>query len=232
MPKNVDITFTKYKEYNINDPDFAALRGNMFNYPSYGSTPSTGVIFDFNFAGDGTKYPNTANGFPNGKSLVNGGQTITGFQGIYIAPPVNTVMYVRALVISYNITQKDLFLERFKETGPINSGIQFVHSGFPFCERSDLYALNLIIDQAPALIIDATAANQFLFTQTFTLSAPGRFDGDSQQYLGVKSHGGNPIFLGASLAANKLTHLHFSFIGHVVRKVSVDGAFREIIPLS
>lgn len=227
----VDVGFTKYKEYNINDPDFSNIRGNMFNYPTYGSTPSTGVIFDYNFAGAGTSYPNTVNGFPNGKVINNGGQTVTGFQGIYLAPAVNTVMYVLAVVFSYNLSAKNNFTERFKETGPVNSGIQLVHSGFPFCERSDLYALNLVIDQPPAQIADATGASQYLFTQTFTLGTPGRFDGDSQQYLGIKSHGGTAIYLGASLAANTLTHLHFSFIGFVVRKVNIDGSYKEIIPL-
>lgn len=229
---SVDIAFTKYKEYNITDPDFAKTRGNMFSYPTYGSVPSTGVIFDYNFAGDGTLYPNTANGFPDGVVLNQGGQTVTGFQGVYIAPAIHTVMYITHIVFTYVVGAANLFLNRFQEAGPIDSGIQFVHSGFPFCERSDLYALGLIIDTPSTLIVNAVpGAGDNLYTQTFSLGAPGRFDGDSNQYLGIKSHGGTPIFLGASLAANQLKQLHFCFIGHVVRKVEIDGAYREIIPL-
>lgn len=220
-----------YKLFNEKDPNFFRARGHMFTLPTRGAN-SAGTIFDYNFAGDGTKYPNNANGYPNGKQMLWGGTAITGRHGVYIAPGAHKVAYISEIIAFYNHNAKNLFEENYKETGGVLSGIEFNHSGSVYCDRFSAYGISLIAEGAPQEVVDAIATGNYLYSQKFPLATPGRFDGDAGESFGLHTRGGGPIYLGTSLAANKLTTMHFAFVGWVVDKIDVGGgSWQEVIAL-
>ena len=217
-----------YKEYNINDPDFTKPRGNMFSFTTRGF--SGGSIFDYNFAGNGTFYPNAANGYPNGKQLLWGGKTVSGEHGIYLAPGDNKVMYLTHIEIFFNHTTKFLFDEHYKDSVTTDdSGIEIAHSGNSYCDRFAPYGLSIISEGAPEEVVDAMGNGEYLYAQHLPLDIPSRFDGDADEYFGLRTRGGNAMYLGTSLGATKVTHMHFMLHGWIVDKVNIDGQYREII---
>lgn len=216
-----------YKEFDANDPDFFKPRGSMFTFTTRGYS---GGIYDYGFGGDGTFYPNAANGYANGKQLLWGGKTVTGQHGIYLAPGDNKVMYLSDLLFFFNHTAKNLFDEHYKDAvTDADSGIILSHSGSAYCDRFAPYGLTIISDQAPQEVTDAMGTGEYLYAQRMPLSQPQRFDGNEDEYFGIKTRGGNALYLGANLAQQKLSHFHMMFHGWVVDKVDVDSQYREII---
>ena len=217
-----------YKEYDVNDPDFTKPRGRMFSFTTRGWSGSS--IFDYNFAGNGTFYPNAANGYPNGKQLLWGGKTVSGEHGIYIAPGNNKVAYLTKVEIFFNHTSKFLFDEHYKDgVTTADTGIEMVHSGSSYCDRFAPYGLTIISDGAPEEVVDAMGNGEYLYAQSLPLDIPSRFDGNADEYFGLRTRGGNAMYLGTSLGATHLSHMHFMFHGWIVDKVNIDGQYREII---
>ena len=217
-----------YKEHDSNDPDFTKPRGNMFSVTTRGW--SGGSIFDYNFAGDGTFYPNSANGYPNGKQMLWGGKTVSGAHGIYLAPGNNKVLYISKIEIFFNHTSKFLFDDHYKDSVTTDdTGLEIVHNGSSYCDRFTPYGLAIISDGAPEEVSDAMGNGQYLYAQTLPLDVPSRFDGNNDEYFGLRTRGGNGMYLGTNLGATKLTHFHIMFHGWIVDKVNVDEEYKEII---
>lgn len=206
-----------YKVFNPNtpDPDFYRPRGNMFTYESYG----------YNFGGADTgEYPTS------GVNLARGGAAAPG-HGIYVVPKANQVIYINGIKIIFNHTAKSLFLENYKDrVDDAEETIQFMHNGSSNCECSTPFCLTRKSDEAPMEVADALANSEYLYTQSMPLECPGRFDGDEGDSFGFRASGGNGLYLGASFAANKLTHLYFQFTGWVVDKIDIEGVKYEVIP--
>jgi hypothetical protein len=223
-PGDVLIGGKPYKVYDANDPDFFKPRGHMFTFGTLNSN-------DYNFAGDGTAYPNSTNGYANGKQLLWSGKTVNGEHGVYLAPGNNKVMYLNAVKIFYNHTSKNLFAENYKDgVTDAASGVEFVHNGSSYCECHSPLCIAATSKEAPREVSDAIANGNYLYSQSLPLHCPGRFDGNSDDYFGLRTEGGNAIYLGTGIGSNKLTHMYFVFSGWLVSKVDIGGGdYQEVI---
>lgn len=203
----------------------------MFTFATRGYNPFTSSLFDYNFGGDGTKYPNAANGYASAKVLNSGGSALAGgTHGVYLSPGAHKVYYIDKVVAFYNHTQKAIFNENYKETGGVLSGVRFSHTGTDYCDRFAPYGLSLISNNAVMELSNVFATNQYFYTQEMPLACPGRFDGDAGEHWGIHTRGGNAIYLGADYASNYLTAMHFMITGWEVPKVEVSpGVWEEVI---
>lgn len=208
-----------FQIYHPSNPNFFKPRGNMFTYRSI--TQSV----NYNFGGtDTSAYPT------DGVNLAQGGASPPD-DGVYVVPKTNQVMYVDGVKIFFNHTAKSLFSESYKDRiSTAASNLQIVHSGVAICSSDNAYSLTLTSDKAPTELADALTNSQYFYSMSLPLNCPGRLDGDSGESFGFKTAGGNGIYLGASFAANQLTHLHFQFTGWVVDKVLIGQSYYEAIP--
>lgn len=209
-----------FKIYHPADSAFFEPRGNMFMVTSRPTDE------DYNIGGtDITAYPTS------GINLFPGGPEATQ-HGIYVQPPPGRVLYVRGLRFAFNITAKALHLEQFKDriSGEA-SCFELMHGVIPICDSCNLYDITLRSHEAPQEVVDAIASNNYLYGQHWTLDMPGRVDGDVDgAFFGVRTQGGNGVYLGTNFAGNKLTHLHVQITGWVVDKVDIGGVLYDAIP--
>ena len=211
-------SFADFKIYHPGDPDFSRPRGHMFTYSSDNGS-------NYNLGGtDTAAYPT------GGINLAQGGASAPG-HGIYVAPKANQVMYVNGMRFYFNHNAKALFLESYKDRISTDaSTIQIMHNGIAFCSCKSPYCITGLSKEPPREVSDALATNEHLYGQDWPLDVPGRFDGDEGDSFGIRTSGGNGIYLGTSFAANKLTHFHIQLTGWVVDKVSIGNKMYEVIP--
>jgi len=211
-------SFADFKIYHPSDPDFLKPRGFMFTYSSNNGS-------DYNLGGS-----NVASYPTSGVNLAWGGASAPG-HGIYVVPKASQVMYVSGMRFYFNHNAKSLFLEAYKDRISTDaSTIQIMHNGSSYCECSTPYCITGLSSEPPREVSDALANGEHLYGQDWPLDVPGRFDGDEGDSFGIRTSGGNGIYLGTSFAANKLTHFHIQLTGWVVNKVDIGGKMYEVIP--
>lgn len=212
-------SFADFKIYNPANPDFLRPRGHMFTYVSITSAA------DYNFGGSNTStYPTS------GVNLAQG-SGVAPSHGVYLVPHTNQVMYVTGVKLFFNHTAKSLFTEDYKDRISTDaSNFQLMHNGSPFCVSQNAFHLTLTSDDVPLELPDAITTNEYFYSMSLPLKCPGRFDGDEGNSFGVRTSGGNGIYLGTSFAANKLTYFAIQFTGWIVNKIDIGGAMYEVIP--
>jgi hypothetical protein len=210
-----------FQIYHASNPNFVKPRGNMFMVTTRTST------YDYNFAGTNTASYPTA-----GVNLFPGGPTAPS-HGVYVIPPAKRVVYISGLRFAFNITSKGIHDEPFLDrVSAAASPLELVHNSVAICDSTDIYDITLRSDEAPQEIAAAFSPNDFLYGQHWALDIPGRFDGDvSGSNFGLRTNGGNGFYLGASFAANEITHLHIQFTGWVVDKIEIGDQFYDAIPI-